>query len=96
MVLVVGALRQGRCGAYTACRLQALFGVTRATLARWQRYFQEIFPRSHKWLRLRARLWPPLFAEDLPTALIERFVQARGDPLAGLTICLSALLGASS
>jgi hypothetical protein len=42
--LVVVALRQGRTRGYTVERLKALFGVTRPTLARWMRYFQQVFP----------------------------------------------------
>lgn len=92
VLLVVTALRQGRSCGYTVERLKALFGVTRPTLARWLSYFRDIFPGSQSWRRLSGRLMPPVVEHELPRALIERFVQARGDPELGLTACLQSLV----
>ena len=91
VLLVVTALRQGRDRGYTVERLKALFGVTRPTLTRWLSYFRQIFPCSQLWRRLSGRLMPPV-TEPLPRGLIERFVQARGDPELGLTACLQSLV----
>lgn len=91
--LVVVALRQGRTRGYTVERLKALFGVTRPTLARWMRYFQQVFPHSRMWRRLSGRVLPPIPEGQLPASLIARFIQARGDPFGGLTACLQALVG---
>lgn len=88
-MLVVSALRQ--CGGYTVRRLYSLFGITRSTLERWQRYFHEIFPLSHDWQRLRGRLLPAIVPQDLPWGLIERFLKPRGDPQTSLVTCLRAL-----
>lgn len=90
VMLVISALRQGRTEGYTARRLQDLVGVTRPTLARWLRYFREIFPQSRAWRLVRARLWPPV-SPGAPAEMIQRFVQARGDPEAALVACLKAL-----
>jgi hypothetical protein len=89
--LVVVALRQGRTRGYTAEKLKALFGVTRPTLARWMRYFRQVFPHSQAWRRLSGRLLPPLPQEQLPGGLLARFFQARGNPDDGLICCLRAL-----
>jgi hypothetical protein len=89
---VVTALRQGRTQGYTLRRLQTLFGLTRPTLARWMGYFREQFPHSRGFQRLRGRLVPPVAIQKLPGALIERFVQARGEHEAALVACLQALL----
>jgi hypothetical protein len=91
--LVVVALRQGRTRGYTVERLKALFGVSRPTLARWMRYFREVFPHSQPWRRLSGRVLPPVSEEQLPVGLLARFVQARGDPHEGLISCLRALAG---
>lgn len=92
MLLVVTALRQGRNHGYTVERLQDLFGVTRPTLTRWLTYFRKLFPCSRAWLRLSGRLMPPVAEYELPGGLIDRFVQTRGDPERGLTVCLQAIL----
>jgi hypothetical protein len=88
---VVPALRQGRTRGYTVRRLQALFGLTRPTLARWCRYFREQFAHSRDFQSIRGRLLPPVAVTKLPGSLIERFQQARGDHQATLIACLRAL-----
>lgn len=93
MLLVVTALRQGRDQGYTVEKLKALFGVTRPTLRRWFFYFRQIFSCSQSWRRLSGRLMPPVAEHELPRGMIERFVQARGDPELGLTACLQSLVG---
>ena len=92
VLLVVTALRQGRNRGYTVEKLKALFGVTRPTLTRWLCYFREVFPFSQSWRRLTGRLMPPVAEHELPRGLIERFVQARGDPELGLMACLKAIV----
>ena len=94
VVLVVTALRQGRTRGYTVERLKTLFGVRRPTLSRWLSYFRQMFPASRTWRQLSGRLMPALAGKHLVRGLIERFVQARGDPELGLTSCLQALAAA--
>jgi hypothetical protein len=91
VLLVVTALRQGRVQGYTLRRLQALFGITRPTLARWIGYFREQFPHSLGFRRLAGRLMPPVAIQKLPGTLMERFVSARGEHEAALVACLQAL-----
>ena len=88
-MLVICALRQG---GYTLRRLHGLFLLSRSTLERWQRYFHEVFPSSGCWQRLRGLLLPVVAPQSLPQGLIERFIRARSDPVAGLSACLQALL----
>ena len=90
VMLVVSALRQGRAEGYSARRLHDLVGVSRPTLIRWLRYFRELFPQTRSWRAICARLLPPV-APGALAELIQRFVQARGDPQAGLIACLKAL-----
>jgi hypothetical protein len=91
VVLVATALRRQRPHEYTLARLQALFELSRPTMARWLRYFKEFFPLSDTWRRLRARLMPPVDERQLPAELIARFVASRGHPEPGLIACLAAL-----
>jgi len=90
-ILVLTALGQQRTEGYSARRLQRLFGVSRPTLARWLRYFREVFPHSCSWQWLRGRLLPPVASEALPGGVIVRFVGARADPDEALAACLRAL-----
>jgi len=92
VLLVITALRQGRDQGYTVEKLKTLFGVTRPTLTRWLNYFRQIFPCSQSWRRMSGRLMPPVAEDELPGGLIERFVQARGDPERGLMACLRAIV----
>jgi hypothetical protein len=91
VVLVVTALRQGRCRNATAERLKALLGVTRPTLSRWRSYFLELFVHGLSWRRLSGRLMPPVDPRQLPGALMDRFRKALGDPESALAACLRAL-----
>ncbi|MEW6486938.1 MAG: hypothetical protein AB1578_03365 [Thermodesulfobacteriota bacterium] len=90
-LLVLTALGQQRTEGYSARRLQKLFGVSRATLARWIGYFRESFPHSPTWQRLRGRLLPLVAPEALPGEVLGRFVQARDDPDEALVTCLRSL-----
>jgi hypothetical protein len=89
VLLVVTALRQGRTEGFTVRRVQTLFGVSRPTLGRWLGYFREQFPQTRAWRSICGRLWPPVHSEALGE-VIERFVQARDGPEAGLVACLAA------
>ena len=77
VLLLVSALRQGRHPLVTLQRLQALCGVWRSTVKRWQRYFRELFAGSIGYRRLCGRLIPPIDRSRLPAALLERFCRNR-------------------
>jgi hypothetical protein len=53
-----------------------------------------MFPATRAWRQLSGRLMPPIDNHHLVRDLLERFVQARGDPELGLTNCLQALAAA--
>ena len=73
IVVLVSALRQGP----TPCRiaeLTRLFGASRRTIARWQVFWRDVFPRSPFWKIARARLVPVIEIDSLPRALTEAFL----------------------
>lgn len=79
VILVVMALRQRRPDGASARELKERFGISRKTLLRWMAYFQEVFPRSAQWQRLRGRVSPMVGDEALPGSLLEHFLnQATG------------------
>ena len=69
---MVTAMRQGPTPR-ALTELERLFSISRRTLARWQRWWQEHFPRLLFWKRERARFSPPLDEKALPAALLAAF-----------------------
>ncbi len=74
VVLLVPILRDGltpkRFG-----RLQEQLGVSRRTVLRWRRFWQELFPASRQWPRVLAELLP-VDRHRLPGSLLAAFTEA--------------------
>jgi hypothetical protein len=84
VVVLVAALREGLTPRRLAV-LRRLFGVTRSTIERWRRWWREEFPGGEFWRAVRGRFVPAIAADDLPQALLDRFVRdAQHEPLVGL------------
>ena len=89
VVLVVTALRQQRLTGFTAEKVKELFGIRRPTLARWMRYFREIFPHSAHWQKLRGLVSPSVGdGEELPSVLLARFLGRSKSAQEALERCL--------
>jgi hypothetical protein len=54
--------------------LSQAFGADRRTLARWRKFWTELFPRTKFWHTERARLVPVVKIVALPLSLVEAFV----------------------
>jgi len=91
VVLVVVALRQRRRQSFSAARLRALFGVSWETVGRWMGFFAEVFPFSNRWQRVRGLVPSEVRDEEVPAALLEAFVEARGEERDGVIGCLELL-----
>jgi len=59
-------------------------GIQRRTLERWRRWWRENFAASAFWKAARARFLPPLWAEQLPLGLCERFGMESADHVVDL------------
>ena len=70
-------------------QLGAQLGVTRRTMARWQAWWREQFPRTPLWRAACARFMPPVPEERLPDGLIERFGGAAPEALMRLLVWLA-------
>jgi hypothetical protein len=73
VVILVTAMRQGA----TPRRVRELsqaFGADRRTLARWRKFWTELFPRTKFWHTERARLVPVVKIVALPLSLVDAFV----------------------
>lgn len=69
-------------------RLQDWFGVDRRTLARWQTWWQETFPQSERWARIRGLL-VEVATRTLPRSLLRAFRIRGAERLARLLRCLA-------
>ena len=72
IVILLTAMRQGPTPKGFA-ELHRLFDVSRRTLARWQTWWREFFPRIAFWKKACARFAPPLKSSELPFALQSAF-----------------------
>lgn len=89
VILVVMALRQRRPQGASARQITKQFGISRKTLFRWMVYFQEVFPHSAQWQRLRGRISPIVRDEALPGSLLGYFLKHGAEQ--GLIACLRFL-----
>jgi hypothetical protein len=71
--------------------LARLFDVNRQTIDRWVGYFQELFPKSEQWQRLRGRIWARVADHDLPGALLDLFNRHHLVPEVAFLACLRFL-----
>ena len=91
VILVVMTLRQNRADGFSANKIERLFGVTRKTLIRWAAYFQEEFPFSAQWQRLRGRVSSLVRNSELPGALVKFFLLSSESEEKGIIACLHFL-----
>lgn len=79
VVLVVVPMRQRRSGSASAAKLREAFGVSWETVLRWMSFFDEVFPRTTSWKRLRGSVQASVGDDDLPAGLLEVMVEQAGD-----------------
>lgn len=75
-LIIISTMRQGP----TPRRLRELsnrFGVDRRTIARWQVFWRDHFPRTPFWKVERARLEPVVKIVTMPYSLVDAFLQPR-------------------
>lgn len=91
IVLVVTMMRQRRTGGYTIGKLKETFGVSHPTVVRWTRFFRETFPESSAWKERRGAVAARVRSDELPTALVEYFIEIKKDAQQALVACLCFL-----
>ncbi len=74
VVILISAMRQGP-SPRRVRELSRLFGADRRTIARWQVFWREHFPRTAFWKVARARLVPVVQIATLPLSLTEAFLR---------------------
>lgn len=93
VVVLVTALRQQRDTGYSARKVMEIFGIARLTLRRWLAFFRSTFTETSIWQKLRGLLIPPVTAEEIPLAVLERLGLNRDGPETALLRCLRLLAG---
>jgi len=78
VVVLVAAMRQGP-SPRRVSELSRLFDADRRTIARWQVFWREHFPRTPFWKVARARFVPVVAVTTLPRSLLEAFVHRHDD-----------------
>ena len=74
VVILIAAMRQGP-SPRRVRELSNRFGADRRTIARWQIFWQEHFPRTPFWKVARGRLVPVVEMDTLPRSLTEAFLR---------------------
>ncbi|CAN5463839.1 hypothetical protein BH09MYX1_BH09MYX1_60380 [soil metagenome] len=74
VVALVTALRHGA-NARRASELRRAIGASRRTLARWRTWWRELFTATPFWRAARAQWVPAVSTVDLPSSLLDRFVE---------------------
>ena len=91
--MLVTALRQQRDTGHSARKVMEIFGIARLTLRRWLAFFRSTFTETSIWQKLRGLLMPPVTAEKIPLAVLERLGLNRDGPETALLRCLRLLAG---
>jgi hypothetical protein len=92
VVVLVSAL----CCGVTPFRMEALkerVGVSRQTVLRWQRWWQEVFPHTVFWRVAQGALLAPVEIGALPLCMLERFAGTAREQLLDLLRFLKPLTG---
>jgi hypothetical protein len=92
VVVLIGAMQHGLTES-RLCRLQAVVGVSRRTVARWRAWWLEVFAASPFWTQARAGFMPPADPSRLPASMLERFAGTAEERLLGLLRFLAPITG---
>lgn len=91
VILVVLAFRQNNPDCASARKIQEIFGISRETLKRWIDYYQDVFPHTSKWQRLRSRVISTVSNSELPGGLLKYFIECYKSTEKGVIECLKFL-----
>jgi len=74
-------------------RLSKMFDVSRNTIKRWIVFYQDVFPASRRWLKIRGRISASVKNSVLPAGLINHFIAFNFCAKEALVSCLKFLSG---
>jgi hypothetical protein len=88
VILIVLTLKQNHPRKHSKAQLMRMFGVSRKTINRWQRFFRDIFPLSAQWKRLRGKISSVVENSDLPGKIVGYFFQHTKSAEEAIVNCL--------
>lgn len=95
IVVLIAILHSGASASRHA-RLSAVIAVPPRTIARWRHWWRDTFTATPFWRNARARFMPPVAADPLPGALLERFTGDERERLIALLRFIGPITGGSS
>lgn len=90
-IFVVMALMQNRSTGQSVSQIQRLLNISHHTIARWMRYFKEQFPFTAQWKRLRGKVISTIKDSQLPSNLLQYFIDTCQCKEDGMIRCLKFL-----
>lgn len=95
VIVLASAMRHG-VNAWRAGRLSEIFGIGTKTLARWRKWWREVFVVTRFWKAARAQFARPVTEAEVPASLVERFSGEERDRLVATLRFLSPLTTSSA
>lgn len=89
ILIIVSTWQQNK--ASSIFKLSKLSDVTRNTIKRWILFYQDIFPSSRQWLRVRGLIPAFIKNNELPSSLINYFLSIKSCAEDALAACLKFL-----
>jgi hypothetical protein len=72
-------------------KLAKKFNISRNTIARWIKFYQNIFPSSRKWQKIRGMVAAFITNDELPSNLVNHFLNLKSSAQDALISCLKFL-----
>jgi len=72
-------------------KLAKRFNISRNTIARWIQFYQEIFPYRSEWQRIRGQVSALIKSNELPSSLVNHFLNLKSCAKNALISCLKFL-----
>jgi len=91
VIIVIMALVQNRSKKQRIKQLQDLFDISHHTIRRWLRFFKDHFPFTDQWKRLRGKVISTIKDSQLPSNLLNYFIDTSPSKDDGLIRCLQFL-----
>jgi hypothetical protein len=91
ILIIVSERQQPKHSDINIFKLSKLFNVSRNTITRWLHYYKEEFPFSREWKRIRGQVIASLKNDELPSNLINYFLNLKASGQEALVSCLKFL-----
>lgn len=88
VILIVLTLKQNYPRKHSKAKLMRMFGVSRKTINRWQKFFRDIFPLSAQWQRIRGVISSVVKNSNLPGGMVAYFTQHTKSAEEAIVNCL--------